>query len=96
MTDIYSKTAQCLIWMGELEPNIEVSDAAGAFRILESMATYEDLPCQLETSEHAKRSMEALATILPGRYAWWDRMWTLQEAVLPKKAVLLWGSLSID
>lgn len=96
MTDIYTRTTQCLVWMGEFGPNIDTADGTSAFQILESMASRDALPQHLATPEDAKTPMVALATILPGQNAWWDRMWTLQEAVLPKKAALLWGSLAID
>ncbi|KAI1336701.1 heterokaryon incompatibility protein-domain-containing protein [Xylariaceae sp. FL0016] len=95
MREIYSKTNECLIWMGEFSADVDVNDAANAFEFLRCMATHDALPLALGSVEAMRNPMRALKTILRPQNQWWMRMWTLQESVLPRSASLLWGPLSI-
>lgn len=40
--------------------------------------------------------MTALGQISPTKGLWWQRVWTVQEAMLPPDAVFLWGPFSIS
>jgi hypothetical protein len=102
MGQIYRGTKRCLIWMGEIQPDIELADAASALEFMtymndeaETRAQHLHLPSCMASPEAMVAPMEALRSIGWGQNPWWERIWTLQEAVLPSKALVLWGSLSI-
>ncbi|KAJ4356703.1 uncharacterized protein N0V89_004739 [Didymosphaeria variabile] len=104
MGQIYSSTARCLIWMGDVRADIAMADAASAFDLLTYMVDEADatrskpleVPSCLASEEAVKAAMEALSSILIGKNPWWERIWTLQEVILPSKALMVWGPLSID
>ncbi|KAL1606294.1 hypothetical protein SLS60_003696 [Paraconiothyrium brasiliense] len=104
MGQIYSSTARCLIWMGDIRADIAMTDAANAFDLLTYIADEADetqskpveVPSCLASEKAVEAAMEALESILIGQNPWWERIWTLQEVILPSKALMLWGPLSID
>jgi hypothetical protein len=61
----------------------------------ETRAQIPQLPSCMASEEAMVAPMEALRSIGGGQHPWWDRIWTLQEVILPSKALLLWGPLSI-
>ncbi|KAI0531816.1 heterokaryon incompatibility protein-domain-containing protein [Xylaria digitata] len=103
MGHIYSKTTQCLIWFGQIRPDISLSDAKSAldFIYLVSEGKQND-GAQLRTTLNldAEGSLpgpiRALDSIRLPNNPWWTRTWTLQESILPPKACVIWGELSIQ
>ncbi|KAF5023773.1 hypothetical protein F66182_4166 [Fusarium sp. NRRL 66182] len=101
MRHIYSHTTQCIVWLGEIKPGTALSDAESALDILRFMCDYgkQDLKPQppkcLGYGDALRASVQALDSICLGNNPWWQRVWTLQEAVLPSKSCILWGHLSI-
>lgn len=103
MNQIYSKTSRCLIWLGEVRVDIALSAAASAFEVIRFMSTYKQdetdlhaIPACLTSEETIYDPMLALGSICVNENPWWHRTWTLQEAILPSKAEVLWGPLSIS
>lgn len=102
MGHIYSNTTQCLIWLGEVRSDIMLSDAESAVGIIGFMSEYgksQDSKPRTPQSLLSERTlhgpMQALKSISLGSNPWWQRIWTLQEAVLPSKSCMLWGPLSV-
>ncbi|KAF5584462.1 heterokaryon incompatibility protein [Fusarium subglutinans] len=103
MGQIYSTTSRCLIWLGEPRPDIAHSDAVAALDILHFMASYEKdktpsqaIPPCLASEMTIAAPLAALGSICVDENVWWHRIWTLQEAILPSRADILWGVLSIS
>ncbi|KAK6860612.1 hypothetical protein PG995_004248 [Apiospora arundinis] len=48
-----------------------------------------------KSNESFRAAMEALSQIGPVKGVWWHRVWTVQEAMLPPDAAILWGPFSI-
>ncbi|KAI8956679.1 heterokaryon incompatibility protein-domain-containing protein [Daldinia sp. FL1419] len=105
MGQIYSTTSRCLIWLGEISEDVSLSNAQLSLEFIRLISNIElkqegiwELNIATEfASEQALRGlMQALESIGSRSNAWWARMWTLQEAVLPPKACVLWGGLSME
>ncbi|EKG13739.1 Heterokaryon incompatibility [Macrophomina phaseolina MS6] len=103
MNQIYTNTTQCLIWLGEIRPDIPLSDAVSALEIIRFMsengtdgAADVAVPACLASAEAVIGPVKALQSIALHENEWWHRIWTLQEAVLPSKACVLWGPLIIS
>ncbi|KAI0844893.1 heterokaryon incompatibility protein-domain-containing protein [Daldinia vernicosa] len=98
MGRIYSMTSQCLIWLGEIGHDISLSDAQSGLDFIYFIS--EGKQKQEGASELSVEAlhgpMQALDSIGLKNNPWWTRMWTLQEAILPPKACVLWGQLSIQ
>jgi hypothetical protein len=100
MHRIYRECSNCFIWLGEVnvdgstgQPAIET--AKRAFDVLRVVAEppADELPPSIAAHEdrvRAGRGLEAMAAT-----SWWSRIWTVQEATLPPRALILWGPLSI-
>ncbi|KAI0098421.1 heterokaryon incompatibility protein-domain-containing protein [Daldinia grandis] len=104
MGHIYSTTSQCLIWLGEIGQDILLSDAQVALDFIyfisegkrkEEGTSELSIAVDFESVEALRGPMRALESIGLKNNSWWTRMWTLQEAILPPKACVLWGKLSI-
>ncbi|KAI2779370.1 heterokaryon incompatibility protein-domain-containing protein [Daldinia loculata] len=105
MGRIYSTTSQCLIWLGEIGQDISLSDAQTGldfiYYVSEGKRKQEgtselSVSVDFDSVEALRGPMRALDSIGLKNNPWWARMWTLQEAVLPPKACVLWGQLSIQ
>ena len=102
MSLIYQKCDQCVIWLGEIEENstFSTTDAQSAFDYINLSAApgarlNTDIPVLFADSVTGRRAREAFKAIARRRSTWWSRIWTVQEAILPKRASVLWGPLSI-
>lgn len=69
--------------------NVSRETARAAFSLLESMAKGDHFNNR-EDRDLAKKNIDSLGKIL--QLPWWHRIWTVQEAVLPKKAILTCGT----
>ncbi|KAI1405985.1 heterokaryon incompatibility protein-domain-containing protein [Hypoxylon fuscum] len=103
MRQLYSNTKQCLIWFGELRSDIQLSDAKAALDVIHFLNDNdEDSPVDISVSyssiseQTLPNTMKAFGSIALQENSWWHRIWTLQEAILPSKACVLWGPLSIS
>lgn len=100
MGKIYTGAVQMLAWLGELRYGVSVPDAQAAIDILEFFDAHRKdskarVPHCLRDEQATARAMDAMRTIGVGENDWWRRIWTLQEAVLPRRATILWGPCSI-
>lgn len=103
MHRIYRNCVECLIWMGEIDASAlalspeEATDAArgalDAVHILAGRNLEDPTPATLVTKQQKARAGHALYALL--HTAWWNRIWTVQEATSPRAARVLWGPLSI-
>ncbi|KAF0322721.1 heterokaryon incompatibility protein [Colletotrichum asianum] len=99
MRQIYSRCRQGILWAGEIPQQIGSAHVQSLFEFLTYMADggSPGAPApQCMASETAfKGPISALVHLMAGQGSWFSRIWTVQEAVLPKEAVLLWGPQSI-
>ncbi|KAI1773963.1 heterokaryon incompatibility protein-domain-containing protein [Hypoxylon cercidicola] len=102
MRQIYSKTKQCLIWFGEIRSDIQLSDAQSALDVIRFFNDLaQDSPPGISvyssiSEQTLPNTMKAFGSIASHEHPWWHRIWTLQEAILPSKACMIWGPLSIS
>lgn len=104
MRDIYTECTRCLVWLGEIAEHVQLVDAKGAIALFEYVAGFHlagqhsarELPDCMAGHEPIKAALRALRTISPSSCQWWHRVWTLQEAKLPRKVIFVWGSLSFS
>lgn len=96
MGDIYSNCSQCIIWMEEINSNLLRADVESIVEVLGWMADRSlAVPSCLASCSSFHGPTKALESIGVGKHPWWSRIWTVQEAVLPSKKTLLWGSIQI-
>ncbi|KAF4339480.1 heterokaryon incompatibility (het-6OR allele) [Fusarium beomiforme] len=102
MRSIYSSATEGILWLGDFATTatsdaganyISANTAATAFALLKSMAANHHWNSQEHAESMANEDSVALATLL--NLSWWQRAWTVQEAVLPKKATLYCGTLQL-
>lgn len=107
MRDIFSRCTRCVIWLDDVDPAAvpRAADAEAIVSVLRWMGgtQHDDAdpnpppspPACLASPAAFHGPIRALASIGPDAHPWWDRIWTVQEAILPSRKVLLWGALSI-
>lgn len=111
MREIYSSCRCCILWMGEIPDYIPLADAQAVVSLFEYMAaSYAaresgGIPglASIAADPEWTGPSRAMATLVgedllrEDRYglSWWGRIWTVQEAALPKKLVMMWGPLTM-
>jgi hypothetical protein len=97
MADIYKKARKGVVWLGEKQE--EGSDCTGAIDFLSHLSTLklafdkdERIRSHLRSPEF-EREWKSVSNLLAR--PWWTRVWTLQEFILPREAVLTCGSDTI-
>jgi hypothetical protein len=97
----YRNTQQCLIWLGSLSKlsslGIEEDNVAAMTEIIDMFATDKHLP---ELSFFKESELRAYVKAFWGLHSLakssrWRRIWTVQEAVLPSAAMVMWGIFSL-
>ncbi|RFU76044.1 hypothetical protein TARUN_6205 [Trichoderma arundinaceum] len=90
MGRIYNKSKQGAIWLGPLGDAFAPADAQAALDTLSWIAGDREQPSWMDDDD-AKRmaASEALKALM--NVSWWNRIWTVQEAILPPKATIYWG-----
>ncbi|KAI9157896.1 heterokaryon incompatibility protein-domain-containing protein [Paramyrothecium foliicola] len=105
MGTIYEGSQQCLVWVGEVPddddeiPSYTLQDAQAALNMISLLAasdTEQTLPSCLNTRDGRKGAVRAIRGMMLFGNKWWQRIWTVQEAVLPKKKTIVWRTLSIS
>lgn len=96
MGEIYSNCTQCLIWMDEIADSIPLSDAESILEML-SWITNRRLPVPacLASVSAFQGPIQALRSISVDQHPWWERIWTIQEAILPPRKTIHWGPLEL-
>jgi hypothetical protein len=100
MRDIYRRCSTCVIWLGELG-GVDSQDASAVFGFIREVAAianteYLDLPILFRDSPEGQTARKAFAAFAMYGNAWWSRIWTVQEAIIPHDAVFVWGHLSVS
>ena len=105
MRDIYRNCSQCLIWLGEIPGTLDtftVNEAEGALDFLRLCAgqfgdsqSGVSIPPTLSNIEQLQGARVAFQALILNGNPWWSRVWTVQEVVLPPKAHVLWGALTL-
>ncbi|OTA98514.1 hypothetical protein M426DRAFT_69678, partial [Hypoxylon sp. CI-4A] len=105
MKDIYANCATCNIWLGDLKdikPPLTVDQVQAAFDLILLICDaakrspkdpVAETPASLSTIEKQRGAFAAILAMMDR--PWWTRAWTVQEAVLPVHARIMWGPLSI-
>ncbi|RMJ01878.1 hypothetical protein CDV36_015599 [Fusarium kuroshium] len=106
MRDIYRKASRGLIWLGELpteeQTGFPETHVALVFQRLTEMIT--DLPNAGSSAEGVQpRDLgEVILALMGSQWAkwqgvkWWQRIWTIQEAKLPRESDLMWGGYTLS
>ncbi|KAK7432972.1 hypothetical protein QQZ08_000443 [Neonectria magnoliae] len=96
MRRIYTQCTQCAIWLGPLG-EIEPADAQDAIHLLSWVGEGRDEPEFLQDDHHDNRRRAAAAAFKAFiTMPWWGRIWTVQEAILPRQATVYWGPSEIS
>jgi hypothetical protein len=100
MRDIYRRCSCCIIWLGELN-DVPSKDASAVFTFLKEVAAvattpYMGLPTLFRDNPDGVAARKAFAAFAMYGNPWWSRIWTVQEAMIPHDAVLVWGHLSVS
>jgi len=99
MRDIYRGCFSCIVWLGELDEttdNVVSQNAAAVFSFIAAVARVSTVPLQglptlfQDTQEGEAVRLAFTAFAMYGN-PWWSRIWTVQEAIIPKSAVFCWG-----
>ncbi|CAG9939881.1 unnamed protein product [Clonostachys rosea f. rosea IK726] len=93
MDQIYSKCEQSVVWLGHLG-DVQPTDAEAVFDLIFWVAGEQEEPSWTGDSSRSEFIGQTLKKFM--HLPWWYRIWTVQETILPSKATLLWGHLSID
>jgi hypothetical protein len=103
MRDIYRRCSQCVIWLGEIELNLDFSihDAREVFRFIRTAADLKRtepgyLPLIFRDTLRGERTRKAFEAFSMYGNPWWSRIWTIQEAIVPSSATFTWGVLTLD
>ncbi|TFA98903.1 hypothetical protein CCMA1212_009374 [Trichoderma ghanense] len=93
MGRIYRQSTQGAIWLGPLETT-SPSDAQAALDTLTWIAGEQDHPPHWLAHEPKRLAASAALKSLLS-VSWWNRIWTVQEAILPPKATIYWGPCAL-
>lgn len=96
MGEIYSNCTQCLIWMDEIADSFPQSDAESILEMLSWVADRRlPVPTCLTSVSAFQGPIKALRSISVDQHPWWERIWTIQEAILPPRKTIHWGPLEL-
>lgn len=96
MGEIYSNCTQCLIWMDEIADSFPLSDARSVLEMLSWIADRDlPIPACLGSVSAFQGPIQALRSISVDQHPWWERIWTIQEAILPPRKTIHWGPLEL-
>ncbi|KAI1111531.1 heterokaryon incompatibility protein-domain-containing protein [Nemania sp. NC0429] len=102
MGHIYSRTTQCLIWLGQIPQDISLSEAKSALHFIRLLSegkqsddTQLSTLLELDSDGSLSGPIKAFQSICYPKNPWWTRTWTLQESILPPRACIQWGQLSM-
>jgi len=90
MRDIYRRCSTCVLWLGELDA-VDSQDAAAVFGFLKEVAAiatteYLGLPILFRHTPDGEAARSTFAAFAMYGNAWWSRIWTVQEAIIPHDA----------
>lgn len=93
MRRIYSQCDQCVIWLGSLGSTSSVDAQAALDTITWIAGEQTETPQWIRDASRRNGAASALKTLITA--PWWNRIWTVQEAILPPQAILYWGPLQL-
>lgn len=105
MGEIYKRCFRCVCWFGEseLDGEFELEDINSALNFIltlsfgaQSRSPMRDMPVLFYDNEEGERVRRAFNSFASHGNPWWSRIWTVQEAVLPPRATIVWGTAIID
>jgi hypothetical protein len=104
MRDIYRRCSSCIMWLGELDEHVQSfssQDATAVFDFIKEVAAVEStgprpLPTLFKNTPEGEAVRTAFASFAMYGNVWWSRIWTVQEAVIPKSATFVWGDASVS
>lgn len=105
MQEIYTKCSWCMIWLGELHEatdGFSEEDAKAVFDFIRFAADLDEdskireLPILFRDSYEGNCARRAFEAFSMYGNPWWSRIWTIQEAITPKLALLIWGPFSLS
>src|SRR3569833_2160784 len=103
MKEVYENTSGGVVWLGDFadeytesevkaQPGLYISRsrAERALEVIRTLAADEHLPSSPATEEGSKAFWDLT------HLTWWNRMWTVQEVILPGTVKLLVGSIELQ
>lgn len=96
MPRIYSACRWCFIWFGDLQDGSdELAWASAAAELIEYLANEDATLPWDPTPENLQKAAQGVHSMCPKSHPWWKRIWTYQEALLPRRKSILWGPLVV-
>ncbi|KAF7885435.1 uncharacterized protein EAF02_003944 [Botrytis sinoallii] len=100
MYNVYSQCSRCLAWLGEIDPEFSVADAKAALDLILFLSDKDEKSPISNSISSAdtptfKAYLRALASVGYAKNPWWTRIWTVQEAILPREILFHWGPLQV-
>lgn len=102
MSKIYSRTWRAILWLGDFSdgPTAKVNQipreaATAAFALLEVMAANSHHCSGHEEVDEELADQGSVGLFDLFQLPWWNRAWTVQEAVLPKNATVVCGTVQL-
>lgn len=97
MSQIYSACRWCIIWFGDLKDgSTELSEASAAVGLIEFLAKKHAKLAWDPTRENFQKAARGIHSMSPEHQSWWQRIWTYQEAILPRRKSIFWGPLVVS
>lgn len=103
MREIYSNCTSGIIWLGGIRDDIRMEDAVAVveyFNYLDAISSEgmkkPPKPSFTKSALGWEGFLKALKSMGRRECAWWTRIWTVQEAVLPPAAMVHWGPFTIN
>ncbi|KAH8743709.1 heterokaryon incompatibility protein-domain-containing protein [Hyaloscypha sp. PMI_1271] len=102
MRSIYMNCSRCIIWLGELPEyaSLTIPDVMAVSEYLNFLANpheqqYRQIPVLLLDNPSGGKARNAFQAMMLHGNPWWSRVWTIQEAILPSSAAIVWGPVEI-
>ncbi|KAI0861346.1 heterokaryon incompatibility protein-domain-containing protein [Xylaria cubensis] len=98
MRRVYTECTSCSCWLGDfrrrMEP-IQMERAQGVVDLIQFLNDDCSGPCPATITTQSQRLAVGAALRIMMDEAWWHRIWTVQEVVLPSSSNLVWGPFYI-
>jgi hypothetical protein len=90
MREIYICCTGGLVWLGDpAKDGVGDDEVQQCFDLLDHVASVKPIPQELIDLEWYRKALWGVERMRTT--AWWSRIWTVQEIILPSRAIVAWG-----